>query len=198
MPFVTTAKNTMLDALTVDLVSLHSDHPGTDGLSNELTGGSPAYARKSITMAAASNGNRDSSDQPVFDIPPASDVAFVGFWNATGPVFMGYAPNGAAANTPQAAYAEATGDTINLDSHGLSDDDRVIFWSLADALPSPIAETTMYYVISSTASTFQISTTSGGAAVDIAADGDLIFQKVVIESFASQGQFTLQDADLTL
>jgi hypothetical protein len=87
--FSTTAKNAMLDAITVNLVSLHNDDPGASGTSNELTGGSPAYAREAITFAAASGGARDSSTQPEFDIPAGSTVAWVGFWNSTGPVFMG-------------------------------------------------------------------------------------------------------------
>lgn len=50
--FTTTAKNTMLDALTVTHASLHSADPGATG-TNELAGGSPAYARKAVTVNAA-------------------------------------------------------------------------------------------------------------------------------------------------
>lgn len=81
--FVAAAKNTMLDSLTVDRLSLHSGDPGSDGLSNELSGGSPAYARQSCTFNAASGGERLLSANVTFDVP-ASTVAYVGFWDYNG------------------------------------------------------------------------------------------------------------------
>ena len=83
MGLTTAAKNTMLDALTITHVSLHTTDPGATG-TNEVTGGS--YARKAITMNAASNGTRTASNQPVFDVP-AGTIAYVGFWN--NPTFLG-------------------------------------------------------------------------------------------------------------
>ena len=197
MPFVTAAKNGMLDALTVDLVSLHTAYPGTDGLSNEVSGGS--YARQAITMSAASGGARDSSTQPVFSVPATTDVAVIGFWENLGTdVFHGWAPNGAAGNTPQAAFALDTGDTVESVAHGLSNDDRVFVYPLADALPAGLSESTLYYVVAATTDDFQVSLTQGGAAVAITADGDLVWQLCVVETFSLAGTFTLSDADLAL
>ena len=88
-----TAKNLMLDALTAVAVyvSAHSADPGATG-TNELAGGSPAYARKSITWNAASSANADSSNQPVFDIEAGDTVAYVGLWSAvTAGTFYGSA-----------------------------------------------------------------------------------------------------------
>ncbi|MEG6507190.1 phage tail fiber protein [Nitratidesulfovibrio sp. 1201_IL3209] len=53
MGATTTAKNAMLDAITVTKMSLHSGDPGAAGTSNEISGGSPAYARKDVTLGAA-------------------------------------------------------------------------------------------------------------------------------------------------
>lgn len=191
MPFVTAAKNTMLDALTMNLLSLHTAHPGSSGTSNEITGGSPAYARKAATINAASSGTRSLNADVTFDVP-AGDVATIGFWNSTGPVFHGWAPNGPASNNPQAAYAEATTDTINLDGHGLSTGMRVFVMPLADAIPGGLAETTIYYVIGADADSFQVSLTSGGSAVDITADGDIVFQRCIVETYAQQGTHTVK------
>jgi hypothetical protein len=192
MPFVDAAKNTMLDSLTIDLLSLHDDHPGSDGLSNELTGGSPAYARETAVVDAATGGTRALNADVEFDVP-ASTVAVIGFWeDDTTDVFHGWAPNGAASNNPQAAYGEASGNTVNLDGHGLSDDDRVFLTPLADALPGGLGATTLYHVISSTAATFQVALTQGGAAVDITTDGDLIFQKCIPEVYGQQGTHTVK------
>lgn len=80
MGFSTNAKNSMLDSLGITHASLHTGDPGNTG-ANEVSGGSPAYARKTITMAAASNGSRVASDQPVFDVPGGGTVvSHVGFW----------------------------------------------------------------------------------------------------------------------
>lgn len=89
MPYTTTAKNTMLDALPATVyASAHTALPNESG-SNEVTGGT--YARQSVTMAAAAAANRDSSTQPVLDIPAGTTVTHVGFWDAASAGnFLGY------------------------------------------------------------------------------------------------------------
>jgi hypothetical protein len=93
MPYSTLGKNAMLNALGAVAVyaSLHSSDPGDNG-ANELTGGSPAYARKSITWNAAASGSMDDSNVPVFDVPAGSTVSYVGLWSAvTSGTFYGSA-----------------------------------------------------------------------------------------------------------
>ena len=98
MPYSTAGKDLMLDALrgtnptvAIAYASLHTASPGDDG-SNEVTGGSPAYARKTITIAAASGGEVGASNQPVFDVPGSTTITHVGFWSAvSGGTFLGYA-----------------------------------------------------------------------------------------------------------
>lgn len=77
-----TALNAMLTELAglITYVSLHTDVVGS-GATGEVTGGSPAYARKSITWNAASGGNLDSSNTPAFDVP-ATTIRRVGFFSA--------------------------------------------------------------------------------------------------------------------
>lgn len=99
MPYTTNFKNIMLNAgvrnvataTGIDVASLHTASPGETG-TNEVTGGSPAYARKAITWSAASGGAVDSSNTPVFDVPAGTTVTHVGFWydNAGTPVFAGW------------------------------------------------------------------------------------------------------------
>lgn len=62
-------------------VSLHSADPGTTGAS-EISGGSPAYARKAVTWAAASGGSDVSNVILTFDIPPGTTIAYMGLWSA--------------------------------------------------------------------------------------------------------------------
>lgn len=98
MPYSTYLKNKWLDALrntsfsvTTVYASLHTASPGDTG-ANEVSGGSPAYARKSVTFSAASAGAIDSSNAPAFDVPASTTVTHVGFWDAsTGGNFLGYA-----------------------------------------------------------------------------------------------------------
>lgn len=83
MPLNDTAKNLMLDAFAGQavFVSLHTADPGTTG-TNEVSGGSPAYARKSITWDVAAAANLNSSNAPVFDVPAGVTITHVGYWSA--------------------------------------------------------------------------------------------------------------------
>lgn len=83
MPYTTEGKNVMLDRMGVVAthMGLHTAVPST-GTPNEVTGGSPAYARKANTWNAASAGNLDNSNAPVFDVPGGTTVTHVGFWSA--------------------------------------------------------------------------------------------------------------------
>jgi hypothetical protein len=57
-------------------------------------------------------------------------------------------------------------------THGLSDDDIVQFWTEnGGTLPTGLSIETNYYVITDTATTFQVSATSGGAAIDFTGNG---------------------------
>lgn len=85
----TTAKNVMLDALAAVLtrIALHTADPGgANSASNEVTGGSPAYARKAVAWNAASGGAIDDSTAPVFDVPAGTTVAWISGWNTAGTV----------------------------------------------------------------------------------------------------------------
>jgi hypothetical protein len=97
MPFSVASRNYMLDQEGGNnsvYMSLHSGDPGSTG-ANELatTGGSPNYARKPITWAAASGGSKVSNVSEAFDIPPSSTVSYFGLWSAaTGGSFRGGGP----------------------------------------------------------------------------------------------------------
>lgn len=76
----TTGKNIALDALgaACTYMALYSDAAGTV----EITGGSPAYARKPITFAAANAGSKAlNGTLPIFDVP-ACTVAAIGLCSA--------------------------------------------------------------------------------------------------------------------
>lgn len=77
MGYNASGKNLMLDALGAAV--------GYAGLLNasgtEISGGSPAYARKAVTWNAAATGAMTASNQPAFDVP-AVTVGYVALFTA--------------------------------------------------------------------------------------------------------------------
>lgn len=110
--FTTTAKNTMLTALTITDASLHSADPGSGGTS-ELSGGSPAYARIAPTFNAAASASRALNANLVFNVPAGSTVAYVGYWNSA--TFLGSDPVTNESYTGQGTYTLlASGTTLSI------------------------------------------------------------------------------------
>lgn len=93
MPYSAVAKNYMLDQLGANkalYASIHDDPPGDSG-ANEISGGSPAYARQAVTWQSASGGAMGNTGNLTFDIPAGTSVKYVGFWDAvSGGNFQGY------------------------------------------------------------------------------------------------------------
>lgn len=66
--------------------SLHSADPGTTG-ANEISGGSPAYARKALTWTAGTVDGQVTATA-VFDVAASQGVTHAGLWDAlTGGTF---------------------------------------------------------------------------------------------------------------
>lgn len=203
MPFTGTAEAQMLDALAggaptsiIGFASLHTAYSATGA--NELSGGSPAYARKAITWSAASGGSKASSSSPVFDVPPGTTVAFVGLWSAsTSGTFAGMGANGGA--TQYAFTAAASTDVLTTPGSTYTNGQTVVVFPAAGAtLPAPLTAGSIYYVVNASGATLKLSTVSGGTAIDLTADGAGIIQGVTLESYGAQGTFTLSSDTLTI
>lgn len=183
-----TTVNAMLDAIVMDLASLHTAYSASGA--NEVTGGSPAYAKKAITMAAAAARARSASTAPVFDVP-VTTVRFIGLWTNAGTVFRGMFANG---GTEKGFQVDLTNNKILCEVHGLVDNDKVVFYG--GTVPTGLTEGTVYFVVGNTAAdpdTFQASLTLGGAAIDLTGQpaAQCKFSKIVEEAFAAQGTFTV-------
>lgn len=64
-------------------ISLHTASPGQTGAS-EVTGGSPAYARKQTTWGTATGGTGlVTGSEVVIDVPPSTTVSHVGICSAS-------------------------------------------------------------------------------------------------------------------
>ncbi len=102
-----TSKNLMLTALgaVAGFASLHTADPGTTGTS-EVTGGTPAYARKAVTWdTAATHVLSAKATFPAFDVPAATTISYLGYWSlATGGTFYG----GFALSSPETYGGQGT------------------------------------------------------------------------------------------
>lgn len=61
-------------------------------------------------------------------------------------------------------------DKIGFVAHGYSDTNQITFYS-ADTLPGGLTQGTTYYVLNKTADDFEVSATSGGAAISLTSEG---------------------------
>jgi hypothetical protein len=207
MKWADVAKNLMLDAMDESIAtgakygSLHSAYSASGA--NELTGGSPAYARKALTWAAAASGAKAlAATLPTWDVPAAGVVAWIGLNDAvTAGTFLGMLPAGAGTLQPCSVEVsgDLTSDTIFAKAHGYSAGDVVVFWG---TLPTGLAVGTLYYVIATglTADAFKVSATAGGSALDLTGTAPFTFfvQKCVPETFGGQGTYALSSLSVNL
>lgn len=202
MGIIDNGRHVALDALAAAItrVSAHNGNPGGSGTANELTGGTPAYARKAITWAAAASGQVASNASVVFDVPAGSNVTHFGFWNTAGSTFYGWAPNqGDTATALMPCNLDAATDVFTSYGHGFTTGMRVTIVDINNAgLPTGFTEGDIYFVIGATTDTFQLSLTSGGAAITVTTSAEVGVQKLILEAFASQGTATLASGAVTL
>lgn len=200
-----TAKDLMLESMDesqttgMKFGSIHTAY-STVG-ANEVAGGAPAYARKALTWGAAAAGVKALvATLPTFDIPPSTIVAWLGMWDAlTSGNFLGMLPLGASAMTPFSVEAgDLAGHTIGSHNHGLTTDNRVVFWG--GAISSGLAVGTIYWVIATglTGDVFEVAASQGGSSIAPTTVGGGFVQKCIPEFFAGQGQYALNSASMDL
>lgn len=198
MPFATKGKNNMLGGLGATYASLHDNVPNDSG-SNEISGGSPAYARKSVTFNTAASGSMTVSNSPVFDVPAGKTIYYMGLWDAsTSGNFLGFQPiNGGTIRL--GATVLASSDVFTSYAHGLVDNDVIALQTIINgSIPTGLSTTTLYYVVSSATDTFKVSLTQGGSAVNVTTDGEAWWQKVIPQAFSIQGTLTLNSSTWSL
>jgi hypothetical protein len=201
MYFSDAAKALMLDAIDegatggADFGSLHSAYSTTG--TNELTGGSPAYARKALTWAAAASGSKAlAATLPTWDVPSGSTVAWIGLWDAvTVGTFLGMLPNNAG-TLKQFGTMDDTNDTLYSEAHGYSNTQTVVVWG--SNLPPGLAVGTVYYVRDAATDSFKLAATSGGAAIDLTDEGEGFVQSCTVETFGAQGTHSVTSLSVSL
>jgi hypothetical protein len=191
MTIPTTTKNEALDGILIDQMSAHTDYPGTTG-TNEVTGGTPAYARQSCTINASSGGARLLNAAVVFDVP-ACTVKWLGLWGSS--VFRIAIPNGGA--TPKNFMAIPSSDLIYSTGHGWLDNQKIVFFGTP---PGGLTEGTTYFVINSFADTFQVAATLGGPSIDLTSASSAGCWVIAIseQNYASQNTHTVSAGTITI
>ena len=203
MPLITNGQNATLTGGLGNAIthfSLHTGDPGTTGV-NEVTGGSPAYARKAVTWGTVATGQRaTATTAQLFDVPTSTTVYHVGFWDAlTVGNFYGYYPLGGFAAT--AALIDQATDIFTCFAHGYTAGQQVLVYDIGAAgLQTGFTEGVVYYVIAANLATdtFQLSTTSGGAASTVTVSFKCGVQRVLPEVFGAQGTLNIAIGNLTL
>ncbi|HTY27933.1 MAG TPA: hypothetical protein VMD51_07285 [Mycobacterium sp.] len=205
MPFSTTGLDQALDALNggtftsiIGYASLHTAYSSSGA--NELTGGSPAYAREAVTWNAASGASKTTASVAgTFNVPSSGTVAFVGLWAGTGAsTFAGMGPNGGAT---QYGFTSVSGTpaTFTAPSSSYSANQTVVLFDSAGAtISTDFTLGQIYYVVSPSGDTFQLSATSGGSGIGTSHLGAGIVQGVTVETYGSQGTFSLTSDTLTM
>jgi len=165
--------------------ALHSADPGDAGSQNTSEITYTGYARPAIARSAGGFSTSGKTVSPVAEISfgkrtdVGSTTAF--FWSigtdvsGAGNLILrgGIGP----APTP---FTAAISDTVTSNAHGMIVDDRVVFWQYeAGSLPTGITEGTVYWIKTAPdANTFTVSTTQGGATLDITAVGNGTVQRI--------------------
>lgn len=125
MPYTDPAKARMLNHLVgnaatgaaIGAVSLHTAFPPT--AANEVTGGTPAYARKTPTWTAAGveAAGRVDHSAITFDVPGAVTVAAVAYWSTdVTPVIMATADVVDEAFAAQGTYTITDASYLHLNN----------------------------------------------------------------------------------
>ncbi|OPZ66169.1 MAG: hypothetical protein BWY85_00105 [Firmicutes bacterium ADurb.Bin506] len=199
MPLATAARNVAAAALAAQAthLSLHSDVPDNLG-SNEVLGGSPAYARQPVTWVFPDAGVMAIAAPAVFDVP-AGAVVYVGMWTlAVAGDFLGYAPlNGGLIRGT--AYAQGATDDFYAPSHGLVVGDRVSFLPVPGGTPPTGVGGLLYYVVSVTnANLFQVAATPFDQPLAIGSDGPVQYQRATVDQFSAQGTETVSTLSIVI
>lgn len=179
------AKKRALNALAVDTMKLHTGYPGLTGAS-EVSGGAPAYSAKPAGYNLSTAGEaRTLTGSVVFDVP-ACTVRWVTLWAGTSMLFV--SPNG---GSPREFSTDVASNTITVPAHGYADGQTIVFYMSTP--PGGLTAGTIYYVISSTTDTFQVSATLAGPAINLttqAAD-DCVVSPITETVYAAQDTHTI-------
>lgn len=128
------------------------------------TGGRQRANSAVVTFPQNTGSNQDVIGYGIYTASTAGTLRAIGFLDADPPIF--------------GVNDDTTTEDIVAPAHGLSTDQRVYVLAAPGApIPTGLSENTAYFVLAAGLTTdhFRLSTTSGGAAVNITAKGAALF-----------------------
>jgi hypothetical protein len=191
MPIAVSGRNAAVDGLAAVIthVSALSDLGTTESSS----------ARTAVSWNASSGGVKDNTAQLSIAMPAGSTAVAIGLHSAsTAGTQHGWLQIGSTLRGAGTVVSTA-GDAISSNGHGLANTNRVFFTTVAgESLPSGLSNSVLYFVVGAATDSFQVSLTSGGAAVDITALGDVAWYRTIPETFGSAGNLIVAAGALDL
>lgn len=185
-------------------IKLHKGPPGDDGTLNAAT----ETTRKVVTFGAATTpsgaGQIASNAQAqwtAFNTGGTGTTETMYGWSLWDNISAGtcLATGVLGGLAALACSAKASTDAFTSAAHGFANADRVEAYAIpGSSLPTGVSADTLYFIVGVTTDTFQISLTSGGAAVDITADGSCLIQKVIGKVINNGDTVTLASGQLTV
>lgn len=171
------------------MLSAHTDFSATGA---NLTG-----AKTAANYSAASARSKALSAAVSIAIGAGITVKWIGLWDAAGTTFKGMMPNGGTDFPFQLDVV--TNNRVYVEGSGYVNGDKITFHN--GTPPTGLTEGVTYFVVGATAADpdyFQVSATSGGAAIDITGQAakSCVVSKIIEEVFGAAG--TLQSNSLTI
>lgn len=171
------ADNAATSPLTNIFVALHSADPGAAGAQNNNEISYTGYARVSVARTTGGWTVTGRSVSPVanIDFGAATAGSATAMFFSTGAAVSGATKifHRGVIGSAQGPLTAVAADTITIPGHTFAVDDRIVFFAVdGSALPTGITEGTVYFVKTVSSNDITISTTQGGATLDITAAGD--------------------------
>lgn len=178
-------------------LQLHNGDPGANGTTNIVD-----TPRVQFALAAAASRTFDNDAAINFTSMPAVAAPGVVAWSVWDTADATPAtPGGVCAWTGWFSNVSGlatvrdenlAGNTIDSPTHGMINDDRVVFEVVEGlTVPSGITAGTLYWVLAVTDDDFTISATQDGGAVDITAEGQAVWRKVPMNPVGVGNTFTV-------
>lgn len=174
-------------------VSLHTADPGEAGNQTTNEANYTGYARVAVARTAGGwtvSGNQVTNTAAVTFGQCTAGSNTITHWaigtdvSGTGKILY----KGTLGTAIAGPFTASVADLFTCPGHGLAADNRVAFYPIAgSSLPTGVTEGTLYWVIATglTADAFQVSTTQGGAALDVTGVGDGVAVKASTLSISS-------------
>jgi len=189
---INTMRDVALSAPADMYVGLFSTIPADDGTGGvELSGGS--YARQAVTLGAPAAGVSSNSGEVAFPVATGNQGTAIG-WGlfdaaAAGNLWWKTRLGGA----PLDFIGLAADDFIYALGHTFVNTDEIVFTGAS--VPGGLTAGTKYFVRDAATDKFKVAATSGGAAIDLTANGTGVVQTDLRKTIntGDQAKFAIGD-----